>query len=95
MVCKSLVMVLIIVSLFGLHQCEEDIDHPKGIERCVRRYMGKPWTIEYLCCIEAPRICFTPLTPKQCLTKCPPLRKGAPPSSLPGKGVGPSSQPSL
>ncbi|EFH57723.1 hypothetical protein ARALYDRAFT_902794 [Arabidopsis lyrata subsp. lyrata] len=94
MVCKSLVMVLIFVSLFGLHQCE-DIDHPKGIERCYRRYMGRPLTIQYLCCIEAPRICFTPLTPEQCLTKCPPLRKGAPPSSSPGKGVGPSPQPSL
>ncbi|CAL9235783.1 unnamed protein product [Arabidopsis halleri] len=85
MACKSLVMVLIFVSLFGLHQCQVD-EHPKGKERCFTRFVGKPWTLEDLCCVEAPWICFPGFETEECL-KCPPLREGVPPSPPPRKGA--------
>lgn len=60
-----------------------DPDHPKGVERCFHKFMGKPWTLEYLCCVEDPSTCFPEYDKKSCLKHCPPLRKGrkAPPPS--------------
>ncbi|XP_010509444.1 PREDICTED: uncharacterized protein LOC104785853 [Camelina sativa] len=90
--CKSLVIGLIIVSLFGLHQCQEDYDygHPKGIERCFSRFEGKPYSSEDLCCVEAPWICFPEYLRKECIKRCPPLREGVPQPPPPRKGAVPS-----
>ncbi|XP_010422108.1 PREDICTED: uncharacterized protein LOC104707450 [Camelina sativa] len=93
MACKSLVIGLIIVSLFGLHQCQEDYDyeHPKGIERCFTRFVGRPYRLEDLCCVEAPWICFAGYLTKECTKRCPPLREGVPQPPPPRKGAAPSS----
>ncbi|CAA7042094.1 unnamed protein product [Microthlaspi erraticum] len=100
MACKSLLIVLLIVSLFGLHNCEFGV-HPKGYERCVTKFMGEPWQLEFLCCVEAPTICFAGYLEEACLVRCPPLRKGkgrakpSPPPLLKGKrGAKPSPSPS-
>ncbi|AEC09287.1 hypothetical protein AtNW77_Chr2g0257761 [Arabidopsis thaliana] len=89
MACKNLVAILIIVSLFGLHQCDDD-PHPKGIERCFTRFVGKPYSLEDLCCVEAPWICFAGYLTDECIKRCPPLREGVPPSPPRRKGVAPS-----
>ncbi|KAG7573857.1 hypothetical protein ISN44_As09g021040 [Arabidopsis suecica] len=90
MVCKSLVMVLIFVSLFGLHQCRQIYPpDPKGIERCFSKFMGEPFPEEFWCGIEDPSICFPEYEPENCLRDCPPLRKGGAPSPSPGATLPP------
>ncbi|WZZ49143.1 hypothetical protein YC2023_049250 [Brassica napus] len=83
MAFKSLVIVLIIFSLFGLNQCKDlfsqhDLEHPKGYERCVRKMMGEPWTLEFLCCVEDPKTCFAGFLEEACIIRCPPLKKRGP-----------------
>ncbi|CAH8267990.1 unnamed protein product [Arabidopsis lyrata] len=68
------------VSLFDLYQCQNDRDHPKEIERCFRKFLGKPWTLEYFCYIEDPSNCFPFIYLEDCLKTCPPIGKGEAPS---------------
>ncbi|EOA12063.1 hypothetical protein CARUB_v10007964mg, partial [Capsella rubella] len=56
-----------------------DYEHPKGIERCFTRFVGEPYQLEDLCCVEAPWICFAGYLTKECIKRCPPLREGKPP----------------
>ncbi|CAN7103831.1 unnamed protein product [Brassica rapa subsp. narinosa] len=81
------VTILIIVSLFGLNQCY-DPEHPIGLERCFKKFEGKPWQLEVLCCVEDPSNCFPGFETEKCI-ECPPLRKGDAPSPSPGAAPGP------
>uniref|UniRef100_M4CM12 Uncharacterized protein n=1 Tax=Brassica campestris TaxID=3711 RepID=M4CM12_BRACM len=76
-----------------LYQCPPlrkgyDPEHPIGLERCFKKYEGKPWQLEVLCCIKDPSNCFPGFETEKCI-KCPPLRKGDAPSTSPGAAPGP------
>ncbi|VYS52175.1 unnamed protein product [Arabidopsis thaliana] len=45
----------------------QDDEHPKGIKRCFTRFVRKPYSLEDLCCVEAPWIGFVGFRTKECI----------------------------